>query len=196
MHRCMAFSLFTFPFLLFDLPLIRKIQDLSLKLRLILIGHALTSGSHIHKPSGSGKQTFCRRVSLLLYRLLGLNRNPDALGKDLIRDQVRFSARERRKCRKTELFLHGLGKFLCHRILAVNDKYPLQRFFEAFQPLQQPVQVRMSADSLQAFDPCPDFDGLAEKLDLLLTLQDPASQRASRLIADEQDRTLDRKSVV
>ena len=47
----------------------------------------------------------------------------------------------------------------------------------------------MSADSLQAFDPCPDFDGLAEKLDLLLTLQDPASQRASRPIADEQDRT-------
>ena len=46
----------------------------------------------------------------------------------------------------------------------------------------------MSADSLQAFDPCPDFDGLAEKLDLLLALQDPASQRASRLVANEQDR--------
>ena len=86
------------------------------------------------------------------------------------------------------MFCKVWAKWGGHLPVAVDHEDVLGLWLlEAADPLEQVVPVGVGAEAVEPDDPRPDGDLLAEQLHPLGPVQNPAAQRALRLVAHKQD---------
>ena len=78
----------------------------------------------------------------------------------------------------------------------MHNEHSLNGGAERADPLEEPIHVRMTADSVKALDPGMDLDRLAEKFDILLPFKQPAPQCPICLISDKEYRTFGPPEIV